>query len=103
MFKFGLNLKKKGKNWFATCPFHGNYYGPEKTPSFVINENFEFYHCFGCGASGSTKGLNEKLKEFHIENRKKFMRGEQRKVERRELPKLPEWLEGEIAEDDIPF
>lgn len=41
-------LKRTGKNWKGLCPFH-----PEKTPSFVVNEERGTYHCFGCGAGGS--------------------------------------------------
>lgn len=42
-----LNLKKNGSNYFACCPFHG-----EKTPSFSVAEDKQFFHCFGCGAQG---------------------------------------------------
>ena len=42
-----ITLQKKGKTWWACCPFHY-----EKTPSFAINEYEQYYHCFGCGASG---------------------------------------------------
>lgn len=42
-----IAIQKAGSNYKACCPFH-----EEKTPSFVINPNKGFYHCFGCGASG---------------------------------------------------
>ena len=42
-----ITLQRKGKTWWACCPFHY-----EKTPSFAVNEYEQFYHCFGCGASG---------------------------------------------------
>lgn len=42
-----ITLTKRGKTWWACCPFHF-----EKTPSFAINEVEQYYHCFGCGASG---------------------------------------------------
>lgn len=42
-----ISLTRKGKTWWACCPFHF-----EKTPSFAINEFEQYYHCFGCGASG---------------------------------------------------
>jgi DNA primase len=41
-------LKKTGMNYVARCPFH-----TEKTPSFSVNRNKQFFHCFGCGASGN--------------------------------------------------
>jgi DNA primase len=41
-------LKKTGTNYVARCPFH-----TEKTPSFSVNRNKQFFHCFGCGASGN--------------------------------------------------
>ena len=43
-----ISLKKKGKDYMACCPFHG-----EKTPSFSVSREKQFYYCFGCGASGS--------------------------------------------------
>lgn len=40
-------LTKAGRNYLGLCPFHG-----EKTPSFNVVEDKQFYHCFGCGRSG---------------------------------------------------
>ncbi len=42
-----IALKKAGTSYKACCPFHG-----EKTPSFNVSPQKQFYHCFGCGASG---------------------------------------------------
>lgn len=42
-----FSLDKRGDNYWACCPFHH-----EKTPSFAINESKQYFHCFGCGASG---------------------------------------------------
>ena len=43
-----LSLRKAGRNYVALCPFHN-----EKTPSFSVNPEKQFYYCFGCGAGGS--------------------------------------------------
>lgn len=40
-------LARKGQNYWGCCPFHN-----EKTPSFSVNEEKGFYHCFGCGEHG---------------------------------------------------
>ena len=42
-----VTLNRKGKTWWANCPFHY-----EKTPSFAVNGQEQYYHCFGCGVSG---------------------------------------------------
>ena len=43
-----VRLVKRGREHTGLCPFHN-----EKTPSFTVNEDKGFYHCFGCGAHGS--------------------------------------------------
>lgn len=45
-------LKKTGKNYSACCPFHN-----EKTPSFSVSPDKQFYYCFGCGAGGNALGF----------------------------------------------
>jgi len=47
-----ISLKKTGREYQACCPFHN-----EKTPSFTVSPNKQFYHCFGCGAHGSAIGF----------------------------------------------
>ena len=48
-----VKLKKAGSNNYqACCPFHH-----EKTPSFTVSKNKQFYHCFGCGAHGNAIGF----------------------------------------------
>ena len=51
-----VSLRKAGREFRACCPFH-----EEKTPSFFVNREKQFYHCFGCGAHGSAIGF---LMEF---------------------------------------
>lgn len=43
-----VRLKKAGRNYQACCPFHN-----EKTPSFTVSQEKQFYHCFGCGEHGN--------------------------------------------------
>jgi len=43
-----LPLKQKGTSYFGLCPFHN-----EKTPSFSVSSERQFYYCFGCGAAGN--------------------------------------------------
>lgn len=47
-----VKLRKTGKNYSACCPFHD-----EKTPSFSVSPDKQFYYCFGCGASGNAVGF----------------------------------------------
>jgi DNA primase len=42
-----LQLQKKGKKYFALCPFHS-----ESNPSFTIDPETGLFYCFGCGAKG---------------------------------------------------
>jgi DNA primase len=43
-----VHLKKSGRNFLGLCPFHA-----EKSPSFSVSSEKQFYHCFGCGAGGN--------------------------------------------------
>ena len=45
---YGYHVRRAGSSLKCCCPFHH-----EKTPSFVINQNEGYYHCFGCGVSGT--------------------------------------------------
>ena len=47
-----VKLKRQGREFAACCPFHN-----EKTPSFTVSPDKQFYHCFGCGAHGNAVGF----------------------------------------------
>jgi DNA primase len=47
-----VSLKKSGREYKACCPFHS-----EKSPSFWVSPDKQFYHCFGCGAHGTVIGF----------------------------------------------
>ena len=51
-----MNLVRKGREFAGLCPFH-----KEKTPSFTVNDDKGFYHCFGCGAHGDVIGFEMRI------------------------------------------
>lgn len=73
-----FNLEKKGGNYWACCPFHH-----EKTASFSVNESGQFYHCFGCGASGDVIKLVSEMESLEFMDTVKLL------AERAKLP-MPE-------------
>ncbi len=48
-----VRLSRAGREFKGCCPFHN-----EKTPSFYVNDDKQFYHCFGCGAHGDAIGFS---------------------------------------------
>ena len=54
-------LVKKGQNYWGCCPFHN-----EKTPSFAVNEEKGFYHCFGCGEHGDIISFTMKSQNINF-------------------------------------
>ena len=56
-----ISLQKSGRNFLGLCPFHG-----EKTPSFNVVEDKQFYHCFGCGRSGDVFKFIEEYQQVNF-------------------------------------
>ena len=54
-------LKPSGKGYFGLCPFHN-----EKTPSFSVSPDRQFYHCFGCGAGGGVVSFVMQLERMEF-------------------------------------
>lgn len=63
-----LTLQKKGKTYWACCPFHY-----EKTPSFAVNEVEQYYHCYGCGESGDVIKFIEKYENLTFMESVKYL------------------------------
>jgi DNA primase len=81
-------LQRAGREWKACCPFHN-----EKTPSFTVNDQKGFYHCFGCQAHGDIiswmtdqRGLSfmDAVKELAAEAGMEVPRPDPREAERAE-------------------
>ena len=54
-----VGLKKKGKDYECCCPFH-----TEKTPSFKVHQQDQYFYCFGCGAGGSVYTFLERYEGY---------------------------------------
>jgi DNA primase len=89
-----VELKRAGARLTGLCPFHA-----EKTPSFSVNPQGQFYHCFGCGESGDVfsfmmkyhnmefpEALKELARKFHIDlpEDKPLSEAEQARLRQRE-------------------
>lgn len=61
-------LKRAGSNYVGLCPFHN-----EKTPSFTVSEDKQFYHCFGCGEGGDAVNFIMKLENLSFPDSIKFL------------------------------
>ena len=56
-----ITLNRRGGNFWACCPFHN-----EKTPSFSIKQDAQFFKCFGCGVSGNVFNLVMKMENVNF-------------------------------------
>lgn len=56
-----VELRQSGKNYVGLCPFHS-----EKTPSFTVEPEKQFYHCFGCGQGGECVQFHHGHREPHL-------------------------------------
>lgn len=63
-----FSLDQRGYNYWACCPFHH-----EKTPSFSINSIDQYYHCFGCGVSGSVIDLVKEMENLSFPESVQFL------------------------------
>lgn len=63
-----LQLKRTGSNYVGLCPFHN-----EKTPSFSVSEEKQFYHCFGCGEGGDVVKFIMKMENLSFIEAVKFL------------------------------
>ncbi len=63
-------MERRGGTWWACCPFHH-----EKTPSFAVNENERYYHCFGCGESGDVIKFVREIENLDFMDSVKLLAG----------------------------
>jgi len=63
-----IELKKAGRNYKATCPFHG-----EKTPSFMVSPELQIFKCFGCGEAGDVYSFLEKYEGMEFPEALKYL------------------------------
>ena len=61
-------LKQKGKRFWGCCPFHN-----EKTASFTVNAEGQFYHCFGCGVSGNAFRFIQEMEHMEFPEAVRFL------------------------------
>ena len=61
-------LKRVGRRWSGLCPFH-----QERSPSFSVNGEEGFYHCFGCGASGDAISFVRQMDHLDFADAVRFL------------------------------
>ena len=63
-----VRLEKKGANFWGVCPFHH-----EKTPSFSVNPNGQYFYCFGCHKSGDVITFVSEMESLDFSDAVKFL------------------------------
>lgn len=63
-----VTLKRSGSSYVGLCPFHN-----EKTPSFNVNAEGQYFHCFGCGVGGDVIGFMMKYSNYSYMDALKFL------------------------------
>lgn len=63
-----VSLKRSGSSYVGLCPFHN-----EKTPSFHVNADKQFFHCFGCGVGGDVFGFTMKYGNYSYPDAVRFL------------------------------
>ena len=65
-----VDLQKRGKDYFGLCPFHS-----EKTPSFHVHDEKQFYHCFGCEKHGDIFSFTMEVDNIDFYSALKYLAG----------------------------
>jgi len=86
-----VELKKKGRYFWALCPLPGHL---EKTPSFKVDPERQFFYCFGCGSGGDVISFIQKYKDLSFQESVRYLgingktyRPEPKEIKKRELIK----------------
>ncbi len=76
-------LKQSGSNWKGLCPFHN-----EKTPSFMVSEDKQFWHCFGCNEGGDVYEFIKKIENVDFPESLRMLAQKAGVVLKKQDPKL---------------
>lgn len=91
-----VKLTKSGKEFTGLCPFHN-----EKTPSFTVNDEKGFYHCFGCGAHGDViRFVAEYDNVGFVEAVTRITGGQITTMSEAEKKEREEWIEASRRQDE---